>query len=295
MHPRLPALLRPLLRTLLLIAAVAVPAGLRAATPQKPNVLFIAIDDLRDWVGYFGRNPQAKTPNFDRLAKLATSFTRAYCASPVCNPSRAALMSGLRPSTSGVYENNVDFRPIIPREDKMLTTTRSARPATSSMRRRQNLPRVLPTATASGTTTSRKRRRWRLKPEKKSPAGQSDGVGGIKFAPLDCKPTKTCPTGKITDYGIAQLGKKARQALLPRRRPAQAAHAVECPAQVVRPVPARASDPSSRRTSPTTSPTCRPPASRMARPGGDHAADGEVRPLEGSRAGLPRHHRLLPT
>src|ERR1043166_4884971 len=82
----------------------------RAATPQKPNVLFIAIDDLRDWVGYFAHNPQAKTPNLDRVAKMGLSFSRAYCAAPVCNPSRAALMSGLRPFTTGVYDNGNDWR-----------------------------------------------------------------------------------------------------------------------------------------------------------------------------------------
>ena len=71
---------------------------------SRPNVLFIAIDDLRDWAGYFGHYPGAKTPNLDRLAKKGMAFTRAYCAAPVCNPSRCALLSGLRPSTTGVYD-----------------------------------------------------------------------------------------------------------------------------------------------------------------------------------------------
>ena len=85
-----------------------VPSRLFAAADQRPNVLFIAVDDLRDWVGYLDRNPQTKTPNIDRLAAMGTSFTRSYCAAPVCNPSRAALMSGLRPGSSGVYENRND-------------------------------------------------------------------------------------------------------------------------------------------------------------------------------------------
>lgn len=80
----------------------------------KPNVLFIAIDDLRDWVGYLGKNPQTKTPNIDRLAARGLSFTASYCAAPVCNASRAALLSGLRPSTSGVYENHIDWRKAVP-------------------------------------------------------------------------------------------------------------------------------------------------------------------------------------
>src|SRR5262245_22414529 len=106
-----------LLRVVLLLGLTG---ALHAAAPQKPNVLFIAIDDLRDWVSYGDRVNQAKTPNLDRLAKMGLSFTRAYCAAPVCNPSRAALMSGLRPYTSGVYENNNDWRTAIAM-DKPLT------------------------------------------------------------------------------------------------------------------------------------------------------------------------------
>src|SRR6266568_4750837 len=75
----------------------------------KPNVLFIAIDDLRDWVHYLGYE-QVKTPNLDRLAARGVAFTHNYCAAPVCNPSRTSLMSGLRPSTTGVYNNSTDWR-----------------------------------------------------------------------------------------------------------------------------------------------------------------------------------------
>ncbi|MBC8117169.1 MAG: sulfatase-like hydrolase/transferase, partial [Candidatus Saccharimonas sp.] len=88
--------------------------GLFAA--ERPNVLFIAVDDLNHWVGHLARNPQTKTPNLDRLAARGVTFTRAYCAAPVCNPSRAALMSGMRPSTTGVYDNGEDWRPQIPTE-----------------------------------------------------------------------------------------------------------------------------------------------------------------------------------
>ena len=101
-------------------AMVLLASGaLRAA--EKPNVLFIAIDDLNHWVGHFGRNRQTKTPNIDRLAKLGVTFTKAYCAAPVCNPSRAALMSGLRPSSSRVYDNGIDWKKYI-KPDLTLTT-----------------------------------------------------------------------------------------------------------------------------------------------------------------------------
>jgi arylsulfatase A-like enzyme len=88
-----------------LLAALAAPAV--GAEPRHPNVLFIAVDDLNHWVGYLGRNAQTITPNIDRLAARGVRFTRSYCAAPVCNPSRAALMSGLRPSTTGVYETTM--------------------------------------------------------------------------------------------------------------------------------------------------------------------------------------------
>ncbi len=77
----------------------------------RPNVLFIAVDDLNHWVGHLARNPQTITPHLDRLASWGVSFAHAYCAAPACNPSRTALMSGMRPSTTGVYHNPNDYRP----------------------------------------------------------------------------------------------------------------------------------------------------------------------------------------
>mgnify|MGYP002076141583 FL=1 len=72
---------------------------------QKYNFLFIAIDDLNDWTGFLGGHPQSLTPNMDKLASEGVVFERAYCAASVCNPSRAALLSGYLPSSSGVYQN----------------------------------------------------------------------------------------------------------------------------------------------------------------------------------------------
>jgi len=69
----------------------------------QPNVLFIAIDDLNDWVGCLDSHPQVKTPNIDALAERGTLFTNAHCQAPICNPSRTSVMTGLRPPTTGVY------------------------------------------------------------------------------------------------------------------------------------------------------------------------------------------------
>ena len=81
-----------------------------ARAEQPPDVLFIAVDDLNDWVGVLGGHPQVKTPNIDRLARRGVLFTNAHASAPACNPSRASLMTGVRPSTSGVYNNPQDWR-----------------------------------------------------------------------------------------------------------------------------------------------------------------------------------------
>lgn len=76
-----------------------------ATQAEKPNVLFLAIDDLNDWIGALGGHPQAKTPNLDRLISQSVLFDNAHCTAPVCSASRHSLLSGLRPSTTGWYSN----------------------------------------------------------------------------------------------------------------------------------------------------------------------------------------------
>lgn len=78
---------------------------------DRPNVLLIMIDDLNDWVGPLGYR-QVKTPNIDRLAARGLTFTNAYTAAPTCHASRFAIMSGQRPSTTGIYTNGPDWRPV---------------------------------------------------------------------------------------------------------------------------------------------------------------------------------------
>src|SRR5512134_343709 len=83
-----------------LVIAAAAPEA-RQAT--RPDVLFIALDDLNDWVGALGGHPQASTPHIDALARRGVLFANAHTQAPLCNPSRASLLSGLRPSTTGLY------------------------------------------------------------------------------------------------------------------------------------------------------------------------------------------------
>src|SRR6187399_1888517 len=78
----------------------------------RPNILMIAIDDQNDWIGCLGGHPQAKTPNIDRLARRGTLFTNAHCQAPLCNPSRSSLLTGLRPSTTGIYSLQPGIRAV---------------------------------------------------------------------------------------------------------------------------------------------------------------------------------------
>jgi arylsulfatase A-like enzyme len=96
-----------LLRTLIAAFGVAsITLAAQAAAPARPNVLFIAVDDLNDWIGPLRGHPQVKTPHLDRLASRGITFTNAHCAAPLCNPSRAAVFSGLQPFQTGVLAND---------------------------------------------------------------------------------------------------------------------------------------------------------------------------------------------
>ena len=185
--------------------AAALPRWVWAAEPRtgsvegrkRINVLFLAIDDLNHWVGYLGRNPQTKTPNIDWLAAQGVWFTRSFCAAPACNPSRTALMSGLRPSTSGVYQNRSDWRPVIP-EDLPLTT---------AFRRGGYY------VCGAGKIYHEAFRRpseWDdyLESAGEDPVPKGDtGVEGIRFAPLDCG-DEDLREWKIVNYAIEQLRRK---------------------------------------------------------------------------------------
>lgn len=103
--------------TMLLLAALvsgdsAVHAQ-RSRAARRPNVLFIIADDLRNAATSFG-DVSALAPNLDRLAQRGVRFDNAYCQYPVCNPSRASFLTGLRPDTTGVQENNTFFRQKLP-------------------------------------------------------------------------------------------------------------------------------------------------------------------------------------
>lgn len=93
---------------LILVALLAVTAsGYAAETAvRKPNILFIVVDDLNDWIGCLGGHPDTQTPNMDRLAARGTLFTSAHCQGTMCTPSRISFLWGKRPSSTGYYANH---------------------------------------------------------------------------------------------------------------------------------------------------------------------------------------------
>ena len=94
----------------LLAAVAALPLAARGQAPARPpHVLFIYTDDLTSTLGCMG-DPIAKTPHIDRLARSGVLFTRAYCQQPLCNPSRASMLTGLRPDTLKVWDLQTNFR-----------------------------------------------------------------------------------------------------------------------------------------------------------------------------------------
>jgi arylsulfatase A-like enzyme len=184
-----------------LVAAMALwqqPQAAPAPGKARPNVLFIAVDDLNHWVRHLGRNRQAVTPHIDRLASRGVSFANAYCAAPGCNASRAALMSGLRPSTTGVYDNETDWRPAVAPEKTLVAHFRASGYYTAGV----------------GKIYHRafdRREEWDDYGEdaggRCNLLNATDGVGAIKFSPVDCG-DESLADYDIASYAIEQLQRR---------------------------------------------------------------------------------------
>ena len=182
----------------ILLALLGVLCG-QAVAAQKPNVLFIPVDDLNHWVGHLGRNPQTKTPHLDRLAKMGVTFTSAHCAAPICNPSRTALLSGLRPSTTGIYDNSVHFSKGagVSAEGSLVMQFKNAGYETLGMGKLWHGGLGFP---EQWTATGGKERAERGKLDDRS-------IGGIKFGILDGG-DEAVPDTATADWAIAELAKK---------------------------------------------------------------------------------------
>ena len=167
-----------------------------AADTVKPNVLFIAIDDLNHWVGHFGRNRQTKTPNLDRLAAMGVTFTNAQCAAPVCNPSRAALLSGKRPGTTGIYDNNNPFTKVLTPDQSLVMQFKNAGYDTLGTGKLWH----------GGLGWAEQ---WTTIQEETVRKGKvSDrSIGGIAFGPIVEGGDEAVSDTGIADYGISELSK----------------------------------------------------------------------------------------
>ncbi len=88
-------------------------AGHAEQADRRPNVLFIAVDDLKPMLGCYG-DTVIKTPNIDRLASHGTVFLNAHCQQAICGPSRASLLTGLRPDATGIYDLQTKIRALTP-------------------------------------------------------------------------------------------------------------------------------------------------------------------------------------
>jgi len=97
-----------------LILLMGLAAVTLAGAAKKPDVLFVAIDDMNDWTTLFDQDNPIQTPNLERLAKRGCFFTRGYCVVPACNPSRTSILTGLSPTTSGVYGNGNPWKVALP-------------------------------------------------------------------------------------------------------------------------------------------------------------------------------------
>lgn len=99
-------------KQLLILITCVLLANSSVQAAEKPNVLFISIDDLNDWIGCLGGHPQVKTPHIDALAGRGVNFANAHCQAPICNCSRVSMLLGKLPSTTGMYFLGPNFRSV---------------------------------------------------------------------------------------------------------------------------------------------------------------------------------------
>lgn len=201
-------------RTITIITtAIATAVGAttsHAAETKKPNVLFIAVDDLNDWIGCLGGHPQSVTPNFDKLAKSGQLYTNAHCIAPSCNPSRSGVMLGISPHKSGIYANGQKMREVLPQADLLPKhfsnhgySTGGAGKMLHYFTDAQSWDEYYPKKESERPIP------WTLYPEKR-PVSLKKG-GAWQYVETDWGPLKTSDKAFGGDYSVSEwVGKKLR-------------------------------------------------------------------------------------
>ena len=189
--------MNPLLRLFALLILLTLSCA--GENTVRPNVLFIAVDDLNHWVGHLGRNKQTKTPNLDRLAAMGVTFTRAYCAAPVCNPSRAALLSGKRPGVTGIYDNGNPYQKVLKADVSLVMQFKNAGYETLGMGKLWHGGLGFPEQWTATGGRERGGDHGAVKVQDRS-------IGGIKFGIMEGG-DEGVPDTQIASYGIAELAK----------------------------------------------------------------------------------------
>jgi arylsulfatase A-like enzyme len=181
---------------LTLVTALMLAPQAYSQAADRPNVLFIAVDDLNHWVGHLGRNPQANTPNIDRLAAMGVTFTNAQCAAPVCNPSRAALLSGKRPGTTGIYDNGIPYAKLLKPGESLVVRFKEAGYDTLGTGKLWH----------GGLGWNEQ---WTTMQKESGQKGKvvDRSIGGIAFGPIVEGGDETVSDTSIADFGIAELAK----------------------------------------------------------------------------------------
>jgi arylsulfatase A-like enzyme len=169
---------------------------------HRPNVLFVAVDDLNHWVGCLGRNAQTKTPAIDALAERGTVFVNAHCPAPLCNPSRAAILTGMRPGRTGVYENAHDWRTVVPKDKTMPGVFGAAGYRTVGVGKIYDYKYPRPEDFDTYATRKEIGSFPPPKPEDKQEFGEP------AYAPLDCDDEDT-PEYKMVSYALKELDAQA--------------------------------------------------------------------------------------
>lgn len=185
------------------LAMLGAPA-LKANATQRPNVLFIAIDDLNHWIGCMRGYPGLETPHLDGLAKRGVLFTNAHCPAPSCNPSRVSLLTGVLPSESGVYGNTQVWRQA-PKLKDAVTLPGYFKKNGYWVGGSGKIFHV-------GGAHDQDPRSWNAFYEKQEPVSTKDSsedwpVKGMFWGPLDV-PDEDMPDWKVVDWTIEQLRRK---------------------------------------------------------------------------------------